>query len=168
LLVPQALSSQDFSSLDGDLSALERLIQDTLENSVEQQRQLDDLQRNLAESEILMKNPGASSWVSSFCKVWIVCGESIPTNSKCYIFKPEQAPGYGPRLRIKNYESIITERENLLRDLQIRLNEMLEIYRKQSSLSAKYEKSSRFWKTFTLVAVPAAALLSGGLVWALK
>ncbi|MDR2185505.1 MAG: hypothetical protein LBO80_07560, partial [Treponema sp.] len=21
-----------------------------------------------------MKNPGASSWVSSFCKVWIVCG----------------------------------------------------------------------------------------------
>jgi hypothetical protein len=33
---------------------------------------------------------------------------------------------------------------------------------------AKYEKSSRFWKTFTLIAVPTAALLSGGLVWALK
>jgi hypothetical protein len=22
----------------------------------------------------VMKNPGASSWVSSFCKVWIICG----------------------------------------------------------------------------------------------
>jgi hypothetical protein len=29
-------------------------------------------------------------------------------------------------------------------------------------------KSSRFWRTFTFLAVPAAALLSGGLVWALK
>jgi hypothetical protein len=45
---------------------------------------------------------------------------------------------------------------------------MSKTYRKQSSLSAKYEKNSRFWKTFTLIAVPAAALLSGGLVWALK
>ncbi|MDR2184958.1 MAG: hypothetical protein LBO80_04740, partial [Treponema sp.] len=26
-----------------------------------------------------MKNPGASSWVSSFCKVWIVCG--VHTNT---------------------------------------------------------------------------------------
>jgi hypothetical protein len=69
---------------------------------------------------------------------------------------------------IGNYESIITERENLLRDLQARLSEMSETYRKQSALSAKYEKNSRFWKTFTLIAVPAAALLSGGLVWAFK
>jgi hypothetical protein len=37
---------------------------------------------------------------------------------------------------------------------------MSETYRKQSALSAKYEKSSRFWKTFTLIAVPAAAVLS--------
>jgi hypothetical protein len=66
------------------------------------------------------------------------------------------------------YESIITERENLLRDLQARLDAMSETYRKQSALSARYEKNLRFWKTFTLIAVPAAALLSGGLVWALR
>jgi hypothetical protein len=101
---------------------LESLIQDTLESSVEQQRQLADLKKNLEESEALI---GA-------------------------------------------YESIIAERESLLRDLQIRLDEMSETYRTQSGLSAKYERSSRFWRTFTLIAVPAAALLSGGLVWALK
>jgi flagellar biosynthesis chaperone FliJ len=122
LLLPRAASSQDFSSLDKDLSALESLIQDTLENSGEQQKQLDDLRKNLIESGIL----------------------------------------------IGNYESIITERENLLRDLQERLAEMSETYRKQSALSARYERSSRFWRTFTLIAVPAAALLSGGIVFALK
>ncbi|MDR1637764.1 MAG: hypothetical protein LBR93_10570 [Treponema sp.] len=26
--------------------------------------------------------------------------------------------------------------------------------------------SSKFWRTFTLIAIPSAALLSGGLVWA--
>jgi hypothetical protein len=26
----------------------------------------------------LMKNPGASSRVSSFCKEWILCGDSYP------------------------------------------------------------------------------------------
>ncbi|MDR2049294.1 MAG: hypothetical protein LBP69_07545 [Treponema sp.] len=69
---------------------------------------------------------------------------------------------------LKNYETIIQERENLLKDLRERLSEMSETYRTQSALSAKYEKSSRFWKTFTLIAVPSAALLSGGLVWALR
>jgi chromosome segregation ATPase len=122
LLFPQAVLPQDFSSLDRDLSELESLIQDTLENSAAQQKQLEDLRQNLAES-----------------------GELIG-----------------------NYESIIQERENLLKGLQTRLDEMSEIYRTQSALSAKYEKSSRFWKTFTLIAVPAAALLSGGLVWALS
>jgi septal ring factor EnvC (AmiA/AmiB activator) len=122
LLLPQAVSAQDFSSLDKDLTALERLIQDTIKNSGEQQKQLDDLRKNLAES-----------------------GELIGT-----------------------YESIITEQENLLKDLQERLNAMSETYRKQSALSARYEKSSRFWRTFTLAAVPSAALLSGVLVWALK
>jgi septal ring factor EnvC (AmiA/AmiB activator) len=121
-LFPQAAFSQDFSSIDKDLSELESLIQDTLENSREQQKQLDDLRKNLAES-----------------------GELIG-----------------------NYESIIAERENLLKDLQARLNEMSEIYKKQSALSEKYEKRSRFWKTFTLIAVPAAAIISGGLVWAIK
>jgi septal ring factor EnvC (AmiA/AmiB activator) len=122
LLLPQAVSPQDFSSISGDLTELESLIQDTLENSEEQQKQLEDLKRNLAESEAL----------------------------------------------IGSYESIITGRENLLRDLQIRLSEMSETYRRQSALSEKYEKSSRFWRTFTLIAIPSAALLSGGLVWALK
>jgi septal ring factor EnvC (AmiA/AmiB activator) len=119
LLLPQAAPPQDFSSIDRDLSELENLIQDTIRNSQEQQKQLDDLRKNLTAS-----------------------GELIG-----------------------NYERIIAERESLLKDLQERLAEMSETYRKQSALSAKYEKSSRFWKTFTLIALPAAALLSGGLVW---
>jgi chromosome segregation ATPase len=121
-LFSQAVFSQDFSSINRDLSELEYLIQDTLENSAEQQKQLDDLRKNLTES-----------------------GELI-----------------------ESYESIIAGRENLLKDLQDRLNEMSETYRMQSALSEKYEKSSKFWKTFTLIAVPAAAILSGGLVWAIK
>jgi septal ring factor EnvC (AmiA/AmiB activator) len=92
LLSPQAVSSQDFSSLDRDLAELENLIQDTLRNSEAQQKQLEDLRRTLKES-----------------------GELIGT-----------------------YESIITEREKLLRDLQTRLDAMSEIYRKQSALSARY------------------------------
>jgi septal ring factor EnvC (AmiA/AmiB activator) len=120
LLLPQAAWSQDFSSLDSDLQELENLIHDTLRNSEAQQKQLEDLQKNLTES-----------------------GELIG-----------------------NYESIIQEQENLLKDLQTRLSEMSETYRKQSALSARYETSSRFWRTFTLIAVPAAALLSGSLVWA--
>ncbi|GHV94997.1 hypothetical protein AGMMS50293_13170 [Spirochaetia bacterium] len=67
---------------------------------------------------------------------------------------------------IGSYERIIAEREKLLRDLQTRLAEMSETYRMQSALSAKYAKSSRFWKIFTLIAVPSAALLSGGIVFA--
>ena len=68
---------------------------------------------------------------------------------------------------IETCESIIAGQESSLRDLQVRLNEMSEIYRKQSSLSVKYEKSSRFWKASTLIGIPAAALFSGCLVWAL-
>ena len=48
----------------------------------------------------------------------------------------------------------------------LRLNEMYAIYTMQSALSAKYEKSSKFWKTFTLIAVPVTAAISGGVVWA--
>jgi hypothetical protein len=121
-LLPPALWPQDFSSIERDLSALENLIHDTLENSAEQQKQLDDLRKNLIES-----------------------GELIGS-----------------------YESIIAGQENLLRDLRTRLAEMSETYRTQSSLSARYERRSRFWKIFTFAAVPAAAILSGGLVWALK
>ena len=66
---------------------------------------------------------------------------------------------------IESYESIIAGHEDSLKSLQARLNEMSETYRTQSSLSAKYESSSRFWKTFTLIGIPSAALLSGTLVW---
>ena len=67
---------------------------------------------------------------------------------------------------IETYESIIAGRASLLKDLQTRLAEMSEIYRTQSALSEKYEKSSKFWKTFTLIAIPVTALLSGGIVFA--
>jgi len=120
VLSPVALP-QDFSSIDSDLQQLENLILNTLSNTEEQQKLLDDLRKSLDESGNL----------------------------------------------IGNYESIITGQESLLRSLQTRLNEMSEIYRTQSSLSAKYEKSSRFWRTFTLIGLPAAALLSGGIVWAM-
>jgi len=62
--------------------------------------------------------------------------------------------------------NIIIERENLLLGLQERLNEMSEIYRMQSALSAKYEKNSKFWRTFTLIAIPVTAVLSGSIAWA--
>ena len=67
---------------------------------------------------------------------------------------------------IGNYETIINRQEILLTDLQTQLIKMSEIYRKQSALSEKYAKNSKFWRTFTLIAVPAAAALSGSLVWA--
>jgi len=68
---------------------------------------------------------------------------------------------------ITSYENIIQEQENLLKDLRIRLQEMSETFRTQSQLSAKYEQSSKFWRTFTIIAVPVTALISGGIVWAL-
>jgi hypothetical protein len=55
-LSPPAAWSQDFTSLDRDLAELENLIQDTLVNSEVQLKQLEDLQRNLNESETLLKN----------------------------------------------------------------------------------------------------------------
>ncbi|AEF82804.1 hypothetical protein TREAZ_0862 [Leadbettera azotonutricia ZAS-9] len=40
---------------------------------------------------------------------------------------------------------------------------MSEIYARQSDLSAKYERSSAFWKKFTLIGLPVTALISGGI-----
>jgi hypothetical protein len=54
LSAPTAFS-QDFTSLDRDLAELESLIQDTLENSEAQLKQLEDLQRNLNESGELLR-----------------------------------------------------------------------------------------------------------------
>ena len=121
LLLPQAAFAQDFSSLDSDLQQLEDLINDTINNTNEQQKLLDDLRESLNESGNL----------------------------------------------IASYESTIIEQETLLKDLQTRLNEMSEIYRMQSALSARYEQRLKFWRIFTLVGIPAAAILSGGIVWAI-
>jgi septal ring factor EnvC (AmiA/AmiB activator) len=120
LLFSRAAWSQGFSSVDKDLEQLENLINDTLLNTEEQQKQLEDLRANLNSSENL----------------------------------------------IASYENTIAEQENLLRDLRKQLNEMSETYRMQSSLSAKYEKSSKFWRTFTLIAIPITAVISGGIVYA--
>ena len=49
LLLPRTAFSQDFSSLGEDLPALESLIQNTLANAEAQQKQLDDLRKNLRE-----------------------------------------------------------------------------------------------------------------------
>ena len=121
-LFSQAAYSQDFSSIDRDLDQLENLIADTLRNTEEQQKLLEDLQQNLSESGNL----------------------------------------------IENYESIIIRQEELLANLQKQLNEMSETYRKQSALSARYAQNSKFWRTFTIIAIPVTALLSGGIVWAVN
>jgi hypothetical protein len=75
---------------------------------------------------------------------------------------PPAKPGVYPF----NYGSIIEEQEKLLADLQEQLNKMSETFKMQSATSARYEKRSRFWRTFTLIAVPTAAAISGTIVWA--
>jgi len=67
---------------------------------------------------------------------------------------------------ISNYEIIITEQENLLRDLQLRLNEMSEIYQMQSTLSARSDQRLKLWRNFTLIGIPVTAVISGVIVWA--
>jgi len=113
--------AQDFSSIDNDLQTLEDLINDTLTNTQEQQKLLEDLKKNLDESGNL----------------------------------------------IASYENTIQEQEKLLASLREQLSAMYETYRKQSALSARYEKSSKFWKTFTLIAIPVTAVISGTMVWAI-
>jgi len=110
-----AVYSQDFSSIDQDLAQLESLINDTLANTQEQQKQLEDLKKNLNASAEL----------------------------------------------INSYENTIKEQETLLADLRKQLNAMSETYKMQSQLSAKYAQSSKFWRTFTLIAIPVTAIVSG-------
>jgi hypothetical protein len=58
-----------------------------------------------------MKNPGASSWVSSLERKFIVLAGFIPrSENRCTTFLvvvnfPEQAPGYEPGLPINNFVS---------------------------------------------------------------
>jgi peptidoglycan hydrolase CwlO-like protein len=68
---------------------------------------------------------------------------------------------------IDSYGITITEQENLLAELRSQLGAMSETFRTQSALSARLERSSKFWRTFTLIAVPVTALISGGVVWAI-
>jgi septal ring factor EnvC (AmiA/AmiB activator) len=116
-----AVYSQDFSSIDQDLAQLESLINDTLANTQEQQKQLEDLKKNLNASANL----------------------------------------------IASYENTIKEQEKLLADLRKQLTAMSETYKMQSQLSAKYAQSSKFWRTFTIVAIPVTALVSGVVGFAL-
>jgi len=116
-----AVYSQDFSSINQDLAQLQDLINDSIANTQEQQKQLEALKQNLNESENL----------------------------------------------IANYENTIKEQEKLLADLRKQLNAMSETYKMQSQLSARYAQSSKFWKTFTIVAIPVTAVISGVVVWGL-
>jgi len=117
-----AVYSQDFSSIDQDLAQLESLINDTLANTQEQQKQLENLKQNLNESENL----------------------------------------------IANYENTIKEQEKLLASLREQLTAMSETYKMQSQLSARYAQSSKFWQTFTIIAIPVTAIVSGVVGFALS
>ena len=117
-----AVYSQDFSSIDQDLAQLESLINDSLANTQEQQKQLENLKQNLNASANL----------------------------------------------IASYENTIKEQETLLADLRKQLTAMSETYKTQSQLSARYAQSSKFWRTFTIVAIPVTAVISGVVGFALS
>ena len=55
-LSSQAAWSQDFSSVDNDLALLENLINDTIANTEEQAKLLEDLKQTLTESGNLIAN----------------------------------------------------------------------------------------------------------------
>ena len=55
-LFSQAVYAQDFSSLDSDLALLENLIHDTIANTAEQQKLLEDLRQSLTESGNLISS----------------------------------------------------------------------------------------------------------------
>ena len=114
-VLPQALWPLEFSSLEADLQELENLINDTLQNSLLQQEQLEALKSSLEESGLLLED----------------------------------------------YESIITQREKSLLDLQTQLAKMSEIYKTQSELSTGLERRLKNWKIFTIIAIPATALVTG-------
>jgi predicted nucleic acid-binding Zn-ribbon protein len=56
LLSSRAAPAQDFSGLDANLGQLENLITDSIESMERQQRQLEDLKRNLSESGKLIES----------------------------------------------------------------------------------------------------------------
>jgi septal ring factor EnvC (AmiA/AmiB activator) len=127
-VLPSALSAQEpppsFSSITDNLTALENLITDTLNDNETLTQQLQHLQQNLTERETLLT-------------------------------EREQS--------LNGKEKTLTTQENLLKELRQQLSEMSTIYKEQSLLSAKYERRYKFWKRFTLIGIPAAVLLSGGI-----
>jgi septal ring factor EnvC (AmiA/AmiB activator) len=64
-------------------------------------------------------------------------------------------------------ERLLSERETLLQTLKVQLADLSETYKMQANLSRKYERSSRFWRTCTLVGIPAAVAISAGVTAAI-
>jgi methyl-accepting chemotaxis protein len=64
-------------------------------------------------------------------------------------------------LTLNEREQLISEQEALLKELRTQLHEMSETYRTLSSSLKRSETSSKFWRTFTVIGIPAAALISG-------
>jgi septal ring factor EnvC (AmiA/AmiB activator) len=67
-------------------------------------------------------------------------------------------------LTLNEREQLIEEQENLLKELRKELDGMSETYRTLSSSLKRSEASSKFWRTFTIVGIPAATLVSGLIV----
>jgi hypothetical protein len=68
-------------------------------------------------------------------------------------------------------EQSLQKQEQLLTELRTQFNEMSKTYKTLSASYAKSEASSRFWKNFTLIGIPAAVVISGltaGLVVGLR
>jgi hypothetical protein len=68
-------------------------------------------------------------------------------------------------------ELSIQEQEKLLTELRTQLNEMSVTYKTLTQYSKSLEASSRFWKNFTIIGIPVAAVISGltvGLMMGLK
>jgi septal ring factor EnvC (AmiA/AmiB activator) len=64
-------------------------------------------------------------------------------------------------LALSESELSTREQEALLKELRTQVNEMSATYRTLSDLSKKYEASSKFWRNFTLIGIPAAVVISG-------
>jgi septal ring factor EnvC (AmiA/AmiB activator) len=61
-------------------------------------------------------------------------------------------------LALSESELSLQEQEALLKELRTQVNE--QPYRTLSLLSKKYETSSKFWRNFTLIGIPAAVVIS--------
>jgi len=60
-------------------------------------------------------------------------------------------------------EASIQAQDALLTTLRTQLAEMSSLYKTRSELSARYERKSKFWRTFSLISLPTAAIISAAL-----